>query len=66
MPSEWGGDCDHAKRAGEYARFLTVSRNFLNDVGVNLDFILNKNATFSKKFGTFDPITGAFRISVNR
>ena len=35
-------------------RFLTVSRNFLDDVGVDLNFIFNQNGNISKNFGSVD------------
>ena len=38
------------------ARFLTVQRNFLQDVGVDLNFLFNLNSSWSKNFGTI-PIT---------
>src|SRR5882724_6762662 len=33
-------------------RFLTVQRNFLEDVGVDLNFLFNLNQSWSSKFGT--------------
>lgn len=38
------------------ARFLTVQRNYLEDVGVDLNFLFNLNSSWSKNFGTI-PIT---------
>jgi type II secretory pathway component GspD/PulD (secretin)/tetratricopeptide (TPR) repeat protein len=37
-------------------RFLIVQRNFLEDVGVDLNFLFNLNSSWSKNFGTI-PIT---------
>ena len=37
-------------------RFVTVARNFLEDVGVDLNFLFNINSSWSKKFGTI-PVT---------
>ena len=37
-------------------RFLTVQRNFLEDVGVDLNFLFNLNSSWSKKLGTI-PLT---------
>jgi general secretion pathway protein D len=37
-------------------RFLTVQRNFLEDVGVDLNFLFNLNSSWSNKFGTI-PVT---------
>jgi len=37
-------------------RFLSVQRNFLEDVGVDLNFLFNLNSSWSKKFGTI-PLT---------
>ena len=34
------------------ARFLTVQRNYLQDVGVDLNFLFNLNSSWSKNFGT--------------
>ena len=38
------------------ARFLTVQRNYLQDVGVDLNFLFNLNSSWSKNFGVI-PIT---------
>ena len=38
------------------ARFLTVQRNFMEDVGVDLNFLFNLNSSWSKNFGTI-PVT---------
>jgi len=37
-------------------RFLTVQRNFMEDVGVDLNFLFNINSSWSKNFGTI-PVT---------
>jgi type II secretory pathway component GspD/PulD (secretin)/tetratricopeptide (TPR) repeat protein len=44
-------------------RFLTVSRNFLDDVGVDLNFIFNQNGNISKNFGSTDS-AGAFTNAI--
>ncbi|HXE52166.1 MAG TPA: hypothetical protein VN541_04090, partial [Tepidisphaeraceae bacterium] len=38
-------------------RFLTVQRNFLEDVGVDLNMLFNLNSSWSKNFGTI-PLAG--------
>ena len=40
------------------ARFILVNANFLNDIGVNLNFFFNLGSNVSNT-GTLDPITGA-------
>jgi general secretion pathway protein D len=38
------------------ARFLTVQRNYMQDVGVDLNFLFNLNSSWSKNFGVI-PVT---------
>jgi type II secretory pathway component GspD/PulD (secretin)/tetratricopeptide (TPR) repeat protein len=38
-------------------RFLTVQRNFMEQIGVDLNFIFNLNSSWSKNWGTI-PVTG--------
>ena len=38
------------------ARFLTVQRNFMEDIGVDLNFLFNLNSSWSKVFGPI-PVT---------
>ena len=46
-------------------RFLTVQRNFLEDVGVDLNFLFNLNSSWSSKFGTIPVTTPNSNFTLN-
>jgi general secretion pathway protein D len=46
-------------------RFLTVQRNFLEDVGVDLNFLFNLNSSWSNKFGTIPLTTPNSNFTLN-
>lgn len=47
------------------ARFLTVQRNYLQDVGVDLNFLFNLNSSWSKNFGSIPITTPSSAFTVN-
>ena len=47
------------------ARFLTVQRNYLEDVGVDLNFLFNLNSSWSKNFGTIPVTTPSSTFTMN-
>jgi general secretion pathway protein D len=47
------------------ARFLTVQRNYLQDVGVDLNFLFNLNSAWSKNFGTIPITTPSSTFNMN-
>ena len=47
------------------ARFLTVQRNFLQDIGVDLNFLFNLNSSWSKNFGTIPISTPQSTFTMN-
>lgn len=47
------------------ARFLTVQRNYLQDVGVDLNFLFNLNSSWSKNFGTIPITTPSSSFTLN-
>jgi general secretion pathway protein D len=46
-------------------RFLTVQRNFMQDVGVDLNFLFNLNSSWSKNIGTIPVTTPASTFTQN-
>ena len=46
-------------------RFLTVQRNYLEDVGVDLNFLFNLNSSWSQKFGTIPVTTPSSAFTFN-
>ncbi|HSU67322.1 MAG TPA: hypothetical protein VLJ39_10650, partial [Tepidisphaeraceae bacterium] len=47
------------------ARFLIVQRNFMEDIGLDLNFLFNLNSSWSKNFGTIPLSTPSSTFTMN-